>query len=370
MEIDSTFALAYGGLAKSHSLYHYLRWDLSESRLKEADKAAEKALKYGNDQPEVHLALGYYYLYAYRDQVQKEKHWDIAARGLPNNTEIMVAKAAGLETQGKWEEANKMLQKAAELNPNDAAIHSDLGTNFWWLRRYREADDAINKAITLSPKEQWPYISKAYSMWAWEGPNQQSRNALKQIDPKNGWYLYMWFWQEAAEGNYEAALQLMSDTSSVWAVKNKAWAKPKSLYSAFIYQHLEKNNLARINYQKAASILVKKVSEVPGDPRFHSSLGLSYAGLGLKEKAKEEAGIATNLLTVSDDAIYGSVTPLDVTIIYIMTGEMDLAMKQMEYLLSFPNYMSVVWIEWDFRLAPLKTHPAYQSLLLKYSIEQ
>ncbi len=131
VEIDTTFALAYGGVAKSHSLYRYLRWDLSESRLKDADDAADKALKYGNDQPEVHLAIGYFYLYAYRDQVQKEKHWDIAARGLPNNSDIMVAKAAGLETQGKWEEANKMLQNAANLNPNDAAIHSDLGTNFW-----------------------------------------------------------------------------------------------------------------------------------------------------------------------------------------------------------------------------------------------
>jgi tetratricopeptide (TPR) repeat protein len=207
-------------------------------------------------------------------------------------------------------------------------------------------------------------------MWAWEGPNQKSRNALNQIDPKNGWYLYMWFWQEAAEGNYEAALQHMSDTSSVWAVMNKAWARPKSLYSAFIYQHLEKNNLARMNYEKAASILEKRVSKVPDDPRYHSSLGLSYAGLGLKEKAKEEAAIAISLLTVSDDAIYGSIAPLDAAIIYIMTGEMDLAMKQMEHLLSFPNYMSVVWIEWDFRLAPLKTHPGYQSLLLNYSVAQ
>jgi len=370
VEIDSTFALAYGGLAKSHALYRYLRWDLSESRLEQADQAAENALKYGSDQPEVHLALGYYYLYAYRDQKQKEKHWNIAVKGLPNNTEIMVAKAAGLETQGKWEDANLLLQKAAELNPNDASIHSDLGTNFWWLRRFREADNAMNKAITLSPKEQWPYISKAYNMWAWKGPNQYSRNALKQIDTKNGWYLYMWFWQEAGEGNYEAALQLMSDTSSVWAVRNKAWARPKSLFSAYIYDHLENNDLARTNFQAAASILEKKVSEVPDDPRYHSSLGMAYAGLGLNENAKEEAEIAAKLLTVPEDAIYGSPAQLDVTIIYIMIGEMDLAMEQMEYLLSFPNYMSVAWIEWDFRLAPLKTHPGYQDLLLNYSVEQ
>ncbi len=132
------------------------------------------------------------------------------------------------------------------------------------------------------------------------------------------------------------------------AVKNKAWARPKSLYSAFIYQHLENNALARIYYQEAASILEKKVSEIPDDPRFHNALGLSYAGLGLKEKAKEEGERAASLLTVSDDAIYGSVAPLDLTNIYIMTGEMDLAMKQMEYLLSFPNYMSVVWIDGTF----------------------
>ena len=363
VEIDTTFALAYGGLAKSHALYRYLRWDLSESRLKNAENAAEKALKYGNDQPEVHLAIGYYYLYAYRDQVEKEKHWDIAARGLPNNTEIMVAKAAGLETQGKWEEANKMLQKAGELDPNNAAIHSDLGTNFWWLRAYPEAVEATNKAITLSPNEQWPYISKAYTIWAWKGPNQQSRNALKQIDPKNGWYNYMWFWQEVGEGNYDAALQLMTDTSSAWAVKNKAWARPKSLYAGFIYQYLDKQDLAKEYFQAAAGFLEERVNAVPDDPRFHGSLAMAYAGLGLKEKAKEEVEKARDLLPLSEDAIYGSTTQLDLAVIYIMTGELDLAMKQMEYIVSFPNYMSATWIEWDFRFTPLKIHPGYEALL-------
>jgi len=363
VDLDSTFALAYGGLAKSHALYRYLRWDLSESRLEKADLAAAKALEYGSDQPEVHLALGYYYLHAYRDQKQKEKHWDIASKGLPNNTEILVAKAAGLETVGRWEEANKMLQKAAELDPNNASIHSDLGTNFWWLHLYPEAVESTNKAITLSPKEHWPYINKAYTIWAWKGPNEESRKALEHVGAKDGWYHYMWFWQEVADGNYEKALQLMSDTSSVWAIKNKAWARPKSLYSAFLYQHLGENDLAKEFYQSAANFLEERVSAVPDDPRFHGSLGLAYAGLGLKEKAKIEVEKAVNMLLVSEDAIYGTTTMLDLAVMYIMTGELDLAMKQMEYIMSFPNYMSATWIEWDFRFSPLKTHPGYDKLL-------
>ncbi|MEN8202900.1 MAG: hypothetical protein ABFS28_09915 [Bacteroidota bacterium] len=364
VEIDSGFALAYGELASAHALFRYLRWDLSESRLKKADEAAAIALEFGSELPEVHLKLGYYHLYAYRDHKQMETHWEIAEKGLPNNIELLKAKGYNYESLGKWEEYIKIFQKAIEISPNDAELHSDLGNGFWFSRRYSEAEDAINKSITLNPDAQWPYFSKAANMWVWKGPNKSSRSALQHLDVEYEWYLWGWYLQEIGEGNFNAALDLLADTSVLWGVNNKMWAIPKPLLAAFIYQHLNDNELALKEFNKAVAILEKKVIEVPDDPRYHNSLGLAYAGISLKELAIKEVKRAEELLPLSVDALYGIPAVMDLAIAYTMIGEFDLALDQIEYLLSFPNFLSTVWFEWDIRFSPLKTHPRFEELIV------
>lgn len=364
VEIDSGFALAYGELASAHALFRYLRWDLSESRLKKADEAAAIALEFGSELPEVHLKLGYYHLYAYRDHKQMETHWEIAEKGLPNNIELLKAKGYNYESLGKWEEYIKIFQKAIEISPNDAELHSDLGNGFWFSRRYSEAEDAINKSITLNPDAQWPYFSTAANMWVWKGPNKSSRSALQHLDVEYEWYLWGWYLQEIGEGNFNAALDLLADTSVLWGVNNKMWAIPKPLLAAFIYQHLNDNELALKEFNKAVAILEKKVIEVPDDPRYHNSLGLAYAGISLKELAIKEVKRAEELLPLSVDALYGIPAVMDLAIAYTMIGEFDLALDQIEYLLSFPNFLSTVWFEWDIRFSPLKTHPRFEELIV------
>jgi len=365
VDIDSTFALAYGALAMSHALYRYLSWDLSDSRLERATQAAEKALELGADQPEVQLALGYYSLWGYRDQKKMSEHWEIASKGLPNNVDIIKAKAEGLESEGKWKESLKLFQKANTLDPNVAGTLNQMGFSLWWQRQFSEAVDAYNEAITLAPNEQFPYILKTYTIWSWEGPNERSREALEIVSSSNGWYRYMWFWQEVGEGDYDKALQLMSDTVDRWGIHSKAWSMPKSLLSAFVYKHLGKDEQAQHYFKVAAEFLEKKVKEVPSHHGYHSSLGIAYAGLGFKEKAVQEVTAAQDLLPVSKDAVYACNAAFDMAIVYTMIGEFELAVNQLEYLLSFPNFASIGLINWDIRFAPLKDHPRYKELLDK-----
>jgi hypothetical protein len=53
-----------------------------------------------------------------------------------------------------------------------------------------------------------------------------------------------------------------------------------------------------------------------------------------------------------------------------MVGEFDLAIDQLEYLLTVPSWLSTTWFDWDIRFIPLKTHPGYQELISKYEIGQ
>jgi TolB-like protein/Flp pilus assembly protein TadD len=370
VEIDTGFALAYAELARSHARLYYLRHDLSESRLLRSDQAAAKALELGQDQPRVHLALGYYYLYAYRDHKSALKHLEIAEKDLPNAVEILIAKAAIFEPLGRWEEYITLLDKASEMSPRDPSIPTDLALGLWLMRRYREAVDACNRATAMDPELTWPYLYKAFAIWSWKGPDPESRDALENVQVEHEWYLWSWFYQEVGEGNYEAALQLMADEAVGWGVNHKLCAEPKTLFSAFIYDYLGKDKLAREGYETAVKLLEVKVREIPDDPRYHSALGIAYAGMGQKGDAIKEGKRAVKLLPMSLDAVYGIQPIIDLAVIYTKVGEPDLALEQFEYLLTVPSWMSTTWFDWDIRFAPLKTHPKYQELISKYQIGQ
>ncbi len=367
VELDTGFALAYGELARTHARFYNLKYDLSDSRLKKSEEAAAKALKFGSAQPGVHLALGYYYLWAFRNQKQALKHLEIAENGMPNNVEILVAKAAIFEPQGRWDEYISSLEKASRLSPRNASIITDLAFGLWLTHQYIDAIDACDQAISVNPEENWTHLYKAYSYWSWQGANKESRDALKLANPKHEFYIWSWYMQEVGEGNFQAALQLLNDTTNKW-VSHKLWARPKPLLSAFIYAYLGEQKNAREGYETALKLLEKKVIEHPDDPRYHSSLGVTYAGLGRKNEAIKEGKEAIRLLPMSKDALYGIPYVEDLAIIYTMLGDFDRALDQVEYLFSVPSWISPAYLEMDIRFAPLKSYPKYKDLVTKYAI--
>ena len=370
VEIDTTFALAYSELARAHARLIFLRQDLSEMRLENANQAAAKALRLGSDQPRVHLALGYYYLYAYRDEDQALKHLEIAEKSLPNDVEVLIEKAAIIVTKGRWEEFIQLLEKAQQVSPNNVSILTDLAEGYWVTRRFRNSIDACNQAIAISPNSSWPYLFKVFGYWSWKGPCKESREALEHVGITDEWYLFSWWFQETGEGNYQAALQLMSDTSIIWGTNNKMWAIPRTMFDAFIYDYLDEQELALANYKAAMEILEKEVVEIPNDPRYHSALGIAYAGLGKKEEAIMEGVKAEALLPISKDAMYGLGILQDLAIIYTMVGEFDLAIGQLDQLLSVPSWFTPAWLGWEIRFAPLKSHIRYKELLTNHAIDE
>jgi eukaryotic-like serine/threonine-protein kinase len=364
-QIDSNFALAYAELAKAHARLWYLRQDLSEHRLSLAKEAAERALSLAPDQPDVHLALGYYYLWAYRDKKKAWEHLAIAEKGMSNNVDILKAKAAILEPQGDWQELQNTLERALELSPRDVSIMTDLEFIYWITRKYQKAEEIGNKAIVLGPNEVWPYIYKVFINFSWKGANATSRNALMAIPKEHEWYIYTLFWQDIGEHNYARALDDLKSYGEEW-ITNKLWAAPCIMYKAYVYDFLGQAQLAIACYDSARIQLEEAVRLYPNDPRYHSSLGIAYAALGFKEQAIREGNRAVELLPLSKDAAYGIAYAQDLAIIYARVGEFEAAINQIEILLKNPSWLSPTWFEVDQRFAPLSDNPAFQQLLRKY----
>jgi len=181
VELDPEFTLAHAELAKAHSRLYFLRHDLSEERRALAQRAVERAVELAPDSGEVHVAMGYYHLWARRDAEQALRHLTLAEEVLPNDAGVMHATAHVLMVQGRWQEAAVRLGRAFELSPREAALAIELAQCDWVLRRYREALEACDWGIALAPDQLWPHLYKALILWGWKGPGEESRAALEAM---------------------------------------------------------------------------------------------------------------------------------------------------------------------------------------------
>ncbi len=129
---------------------------------------------------------------------------------------------------------------------------------------------------------------------------------------------------------------------------------------------MNRPQLARADYETARALLETKLQDQPQDERLHSSLGIAYAGLGLVEEAIRAGKRGVELMPVSKEAYRGVYRVEDLARIYVMVGEYDAAIDQLEFLLSRPGNLSIKLLQLDPRWKPLWDHPRFQELVEKY----
>ncbi len=366
-ELDPEFALAHAVLARGHALARFFRHDLTSDRLEAADAAAARALELAPDSPRVRLALGYYHLWAYRDREKALEEFDRAEAGLPDNAEILGAKAHLFEVEGRWDEALDAYERAFELSPRDADLIVQAAGALWMLRRYPEAVAAADEAIRLAPDAMWPYLYKALMLWSWKGSAVETRSVLEALPENSGdWGRWAWYWQEMFEGRHSEALRGLQSASGDW-IRIKIVARPDSLLAAQAYDLLDEEKTAAVHYERSRVLLEAEVATSPDDPRLHSSLGIAYAALGRKEDAIREGIRATELLTREEDGFYYLPYVIDLAHIYTIVGDYDSALDEIEYLLTYPSWITPPFLEMDPRWAPLRDLPRYQALIEKHA---
>ena len=102
--------------------------------------------------------------------------------------------------------------------------------------------------------------------------------------------------------------------------------------------------------------------EAPDDAQRKVLAGLQLAYLGRKEEAIALGLRGTALAPLSQDKINGPYYQHQLARIYLMVGEPDKALDQLEPLLKTPYYLSPGWLRIDPTFAPLKSHPRFERL--------
>ena len=357
--LDPEFAMAYASLSRGHSAMYREFHDHTSLRLLMARQAVDKALYLEPDLPDAHHALGkYYYSYMQYDSAMIE--CAIALKSQPNNSDLYTAIAVVQRQQGKIDSALVNFKIAFRLDPQSSLRAFDISYTYGLIREYFVARAYLDSSILIAPDRPLPYIYKAWLYLFMEGSKQEAAKVLKEASGKidlaqSEYREYYWWLSRILDDDYLKTLEKIamgSDATSYY------------LYRARIYGLMNEHRLKWIYSDSARALLEPRLNSFPDEPRYHSNLGLAYAGLGRKEEAISE-GIKG--MKLSRGPLNKQFMVKNLAEIYVLTGEFDAAVETLGMLLSIPGLASSRYLKIDPIWKPLYEHAGFVKLLQRYN---
>jgi non-specific serine/threonine protein kinase len=364
--LDPDFALAHSKLARAHAQMRYFGHDLSSGRLEAASAAAERAVALAPTDPRVHLDLAYYHLLAHRDTGSAMAEIATARQSLGEDAEVLKAEIFLNEIRGRYQETIELADRAARLSPLDPSIPSAAIFNSWALRDYHAALRYAEVASELAPDSFWPPLGKAVNLWSMSGNLNAARSALEGLpDVQNDWITWSWMWQEIFERRFDLALRRIDAMDRPW-LETKFVHRPRPFLRAMSLEFQGRRDDALPLWREALSMIDDALRAGPDHYHLHSSLGVTLAGLGDHDRAMAEGRRGMELLPVSRDSSYGLSSEVDMAWIFTLLGERDLALDQLDRLMTIPSWITPAWIEMDPRWDSLRDHPRYAKTLASH----
>ena len=372
IELDPKFALAMARYSQLESWILHT-FDRTPQRREKARSLAERALQLQPDLPEAHLALGYSYYYGDNNYDAALKEFEIAQRGLPNESDAYLAIGAIQRRQGKWTESTANIEKSASLNPKDSWPLQNLADNYQVLRNFDAANKAIDRGLNMNPDGVGLWEAKSKLAIAEKGDFSVAEKAFavaKSIPMTNEEKLRIAGARADVfllERKYEEGLREAESLPDDLFHEFQQHLSGKYFLIGFARKALQDEAGARAAFLKAKDLLEGQLKGSPDAEDMHIQLAKVLAYLGEKDAALTEARRATELRPESKDAFGGPEIAAGVAEVHAVLGENDRAIEILDGLLSRPSAVTVQGLKvnpiWD----PLRNDPNFQALLTKYS---
>ena len=368
IKLDPNFALAFAGLSMVESwLYHSS--DPVPARREKARFNADEALRLQPDLPEAHLALGFSYYYGDRDYERALAEFEIARRGLPNESQAYLAIGSIQRRQGKWAESNANLEKAATLDPKNTNVLMNLCYSYMAQRDFEAADKTVDRLIATSPQSFQARGLKGFVALQWKGDLSAAEKVFSSMPSETdpGLMTLARVWILRLKRNFPEALEVLQQFRGETLYNTTTAPSPKAFLEGELYRLQGDEAKARTAFEQARVASDELLRAAPADAARHGQHGLILAALGQKQEAVAEGKRAVELLPESEDAFDGPQITAALAQIYAWTGEFDEAFRLLYHLLVVPNGLTVPMLKLDPAWDPLRKDPRFQALLDKYS---
>jgi Predicted integral membrane protein len=368
---DPAFALAHARLSATIArIYHW--FDSTDDRKARMKTEAEKALQLRPDLGEGHLALGLYYYWTEANYDKALEEFAVAAKALPNDSDIGYFAAAIRRRQGRWNDHLELLKKTQTIDPGNANVAEEIAITYSFLHDWPEAARTQERVIALAPDSVNAKVVRAYLDFWSQGSTAALKKVLAQLPPgvdpaglvtRARWDLAM------IQHDYAAADQAMT-SCPLDQFQSGGQPTPKSFYRGCVALARGDQAAARKNFEATLTIFEAAVQQAPANALRHANLGLVYSFMGRKEEAIREGQRAVELMPDSKDAVFGPWMTGYLAMIYARAGEADSALPLLERLLTSPgpvdntnccitqNDLRLRW-QWD----PLRNNPRFRKIL-------
>ncbi len=368
IELAPDFAPAYAELGALYSEMHWESVDTTAAILDSAKTLIDIAIGLAPDSPEPYQALGWYYYHGLFDFESALEAFSEVLRRQPNNS-LAIASIAWVERrQGKWDEATEGLLRAIQLSPRESWYHHELGITYGRSRRFAKAIIAYDEAIDLEPDNQWAYVGKSWCVLNMTGNPEAALRVIDEgftYNSRSPLLTYLAMYYNLCAGDYERALTLMTAPKDVFL-----WDYNDGVDYYYmkgeIYGLMRQPDKARPFLDSARILMENIVAADSSNAANHSILGKIYAALGRKDEAIAAARRGVALEPVSVDALEGPGRIWDLATAYADLGEVDLAVDQLDSLLSVPSDASVNWLKIAPEYTFIRSDPRFQALIEKY----
>ncbi|MBA3894444.1 MAG: protein kinase [Gemmatimonadales bacterium] len=359
--LDSTFAEAWAQLGRAQGAFYYNVTPTPEAG--EASKnAADRSIALAPGRPHGWMALCEYYTTVIVDY---GRALEACRKGLaltPENADLLTAAALSEQGLGQWDDALRSLEKARRLDPRSALTARRLSHTLLRLRRYPEALAAVDRGLAVSPGNLDLIENKAMiklGQGDLEGARLAVSNAPPDVEPTalvtffgNYWDL---FW--ALDDSHQRLLLRLPP--SAFDGDRGTWGLVRA------QTHLVRGDtaLARVYADSARLGFEETLADNPDDPQRRILLGLALAHRGKHAEAIKEGERGLALLPPGGDGYTGPYLRHQLARIYILVGETDRALDQLEALLRMPYYLSPGWLRIDPTFDPLRKNARFQKLV-------
>ena len=358
VRLDPKFALAWARLAISQSYLYFNGVDPAKNSGAAVKAAADQALALQPELGEALLAQGIYRYRVLRDFPAALQSYTEAFKRLPSSA-LVLEQMAHLERRlGQTESAEKHYQMAAQVDPRNLDISLTLADLLNSLRRFKEAEDVLDRALQISPGNEHALAVKAF-MFQGQGMLDKSAQVVRTIpaDSKEDDVILARALQLYYERNFDAAITFLQ-TSPAPVVND-----PRTITLLGYCQLLVgRTSEAQATTQRAISIIKPSPdSVVPVDARLLPCfLAWAYSYLGEKEKALEYArqGVAD----YQNDVLSKPFAETVLAQTQARFGETDAAIAAIPHLLEEVNGPTRGILRIDPAWDPLRKDPRFQQL--------
>jgi tetratricopeptide (TPR) repeat protein len=291
------------------------------------------------------------------DNASALKAYETGLRLAPNDP-LLLGRVGFVEMRlGRWDAAVSHLLQASKLDPRSGVRFANLRMAYWYLRQYREAREAAERAAALAPASADAFAARIRIALS-EGNLPAARALLRRVPHEVDEAMVLTDMPTWALDTQR--LRLLASASLAQFSGNSA---RRSLVLSRCYLQLGDSQTARIYADSARAAYEQALARSQDDPELHSEAGLAFAYLGQREAAVREGRHAVVLVPIASDAIAGPTYQARLVWIYLLVGEPKAALDQLEPLLKMPGWLSPAWLKLDPAFAPLRGNPRFERLV-------